>query len=901
MAGHFPILSIARFTKEMMDEARAPHRIGRDFGPYRILSLLGSGGMGDVFLARDGRLGRDVAVKFLPLDLGSSPERRGRFEREARLLAALNHPNIATLYGFEEYDGTAALVLELIEGPTLAERLAGGALPVREAIAFAGQIAEALEAAHEKRIVHRDLKPANVKLTAGGVLKVLDFGLAKETGEAPRADHSQAPTRSAGETRDGLVVGTASYMSPEQARGLAVDRRTDLWAFGCVLYEMLAGRKAFSGATVSDTIAAVLQKEPDWTALPAKAPPNLLHLLRRCLEKDPRKRLRDAGDARLDLDDALSGPPSREQTATPRSLSRVLGVLALLTLSATSSMVWVLARKSDGPLPVIRTTVMLPSRHELDSEPGAYPLTLSPDGRRIAYVARDEGRAQLYVRDLDSFEAKPIPGTEGARFPVFSPDAGWVAFFADDKLKRVSVDGGAPIPICDAPGSGRGASWGTDGTIVFDTGAGLARVRADGGEPAPLSVLEAGIDPADLHWPHFLPGRRAIVATAAARRPERERETLVTLDLDSGELRRLGPGSQAQYTTPGYLVFHSPHVREGAIEAAPFDPGKLTLTGPAISVLDGSFRARNAGGAYFAVARHGTLVFAPGGLAHTLVRVQRNGRRTPLTAERRGFRFPRISPDGSRVAVTIDPRPSEIWIYDIARQTRVPLAREGHSIGAVWRIDGERVDFSLRSDIYSIRADGSAAAEPFLSIEHAQYPQHWSPDGSLLLFHAGLPAGFDIWVKPLSGEAAPLIATPASEYAGRISPDGRWLAYSTDESGRVEVSVRPFPDVNSGKWVVSTGGGHTPVWSPDGRELFYVRGSSLMAVPIETRGARLAPGTPLELFDGPFDTTQDNNYDVSPDGKYFVMVETDPDARPTRIQLVLNWPEELERRAPRDP
>ena len=872
-------------------------------GPYEILAEIGSGGMGEVYRARDRKLGREVAVKVLPRTFADHPERVARFEREARVLAALNHPHIAAIYGFEEADGVRALILELVEGPTLADRLRTGAMSSGEALPVAREIAEALEAAHEKGIVHRDLKPANIKLTPDGAVKVLDFGLAKMRDTAIGEDASEAATVTAAGTRAGAVLGTAAYMSPEQARGQSVDKRTDLWAFGCVLYEMLTGRAAFLGATVSDTIAAILEREPDWTRLPESTPAGVRRLLRRCLSKDAKQRFRDIGDVRIEIEETLAPgvdtAPGAERRATSRPGLRWAPATAVVVAAmGIGVLLWRLnARAVDTALLVTRTMVTLPADQVLDTRDRAAPLALSPDGRRLAYVAYSAGHTQLYLRDLDSFEARPMSGTDGAQYPFFSPDGQWVAFFAEGKLKRVSIHSGSPVTVCEAPVIGRGGTWGPDGSIVFDPGdSGLMRVVATGGNPEPVTSQDPVMDAHNLSWPHFLPNGRALLATVSREQNDVVVLSVVVLSLDTNTWRELVHGVQGQYVSSGHLVFHAPSVREGELQAVAFDATRLAIHGEPVSALDGVFRSQEGGGAYFAVAESGILVFAPGGHARTLVRVDRNGRRTPLLDVRRGFRFPSVSPDGRHVAVTIDPRPSQIWIYDIARQSGIPLATDGHNILARWTPDSRRIAYYSRGDMYWRAADASSEAQLLLTRNRAQYPMAWSRDGLSLVFQydQGSTNRRDIWVLPVGGDPRPLLATSANEAEPTLSPDDRWLAYMSDESGHPEVYVRPFPNVDDGKWVVSTGGGGFPVWSPTGGELFYLNGTTMMSVRVEAPVGMFTAGTPEPLFTGPFETGSPP-FDISPDGTYFVMVEAQPDARPSEINVVLNWHEELKR------
>ena len=873
--------------------------VGHRLGPYELISALGAGGMGEVYRARDTRLRRDVALKILPAHVSRDTGRLARLEREARVLATLNHPHIAAIYGLEDANGTRALVLELVEGPTLAERLRGGAISIREALTMACQIAEALDAAHEKGIVHRDLKPDNIKMTSDGTVKVLDFGIAKV--QLPESGVAEAATVTDVGTESGAVLGTVAYMSPEQARGQAVDKRTDIWAFGCVLYEMLTARPAFAGQKKSDTFARVLEREADWSRLPASTPAVIRRLLGRCLEKDAKRRLRDIGDARIDLEGALAPgvdqPPVVEREAERRRRWRWAVTSAILVATtAVGLWTWMNHRSGgDTRLAVTRLTVTLPPDQELDIRSQAMPLAISPDGRRLAYVADSAGRRQLFLRDLDAFEARLIAGTEGAQYPFFSPDGRALAFFADGKLKRVSLEGGSPVTVCDAPVIGRGGAWSADGTIVFDPGlSGLMQVSAAGGRPERLTSRDPQIDASNLEWPQFLPGDRALLATVG----RDAASTLAVLSLDEGTWRQLGQGFQPQYIPSGHVLFHSPLVREGELHIVPFDLTRLVTAGAPVAVLDGVFRSNNAGGAYFAAAPGGTLVFARGGHARRLVRVDRNGRRAPLLDERRGFRLPRLSPDGRHLAVTIDPRPSQIWIYDLARRSGFPLTTADHNLNPVWTPNGRRVAWGggppRGRDILWRAADGSSAPERLLAGPRSLFS--WSTDGRSFIFSEAHPTNQeDIWMMPSGGDPKPLLATPAMESAARLSPDDRWLAYMSDESGRAEVYVRPFPNVDDGKWLISSGGGGNPVWSPTGRELFYINGTALMSAAIEAKGATLQVSAPELLFSGPIQTGSPQ-FDVFPDGASFVMVEADPDARPTQIHVVLNWLEELKQR-----
>jgi Tol biopolymer transport system component len=879
-----------------------PFAPGTRWGVYEIVDLLGTGSMGEVYRARDTRLHRDVAIKVLRSPVAAGPDRLARFEREARLLASLNHPNIAQIHGFEDSGGVPALVMELVPGVTLAERLAQGALSRDEAFVIARQVSDALEAAHEQGVVHRDLKPANIKITPGRRVKVLDFGLATRPrvgGWSP--EEADLPTALEDRTGEGVILGTPAYMSPEQARGTPVDKRTDIWAFGCILYEMLAGRRPFAGETPTDAIAATIERDPNWSELPATTPATIVALLRRCLEKNPVRRLRDIGEARVALEHALEASNRARPGGTRRHLAPGVGravaavVLAGVVLGALIT--W-LPRLTSGGRPAVptRLTVALPPHHELNADAGAAPLAISPDGRVVVYGADDGGgRMQLYLRRLDAFDSRALTGTEGAQYPFFSPDGDSIGFFARGRLLRMSLGGGAPVPLCDVPAVGYGATWGSDGTIVFPSGdSGLMRVSAQGGPPDPLTSADPEFDRRPFHWPHFVAGSDVLLASVGSEKGAFPTQ-IAAFSFRTRQWRVLMAGIQPQYVPPGYLVFHADHIREGELQAVGFNPSDLTVRGTPVSVMDGLFRARSGGAVYFAISRSGTLVFAPGGYGRTLLRVDRNGHRTTLVDDRRGFRFPRLSPDGRFLAVTVDPRPSEIWIYDLERGSRTPLGAAGHSILAVWNPDGQRVVFTLNTDLYLKPADASSAPQRLLDREGPQYPHSWSRDGRFLFFYElGPPTTKrDVWGLELGGAARPLVATPANELHPAISPDARWLAYDSDESGRAEIYVRPFPDVATRRWTVSADGGHSPLWSPDGRELFYMNGQDLIAVTMGLDGPSLVPGAPSVLFSGPFDTTQDNNYDVSSDG-HFIMIEPDPEELLHGLHVVLDWSSELE-------
>jgi len=937
-------------------------RVGQRFGPYEIGSLLGAGGMGEVYRARDTKLARDVAIKILPHAFTADADRRARFEREARLLAALNHPHIGAIYGFEDREGIHALVLELVEGETLAAKLARTAQPsalsyqpsrglaIGEALAIARQIAEALEAAHERGIVHRDLKPANVILqTAWGqqppassvdsaprmaddvTVKVVDFGLAKVGGGESAHDLTHSPTITIGGTSDGVILGTAAYMSPEQARGKLVDKRTDIWAFGCLLYETLAGRKAFAGDTVSDTVAVILGREPDWSALPEETPPTIRRLLRRCLEKDPKHRLHDIADARIEIDDVSreqaarvvetgSIEGARRAVATPLTvLALATAAVALVALGAAAVATWWPGRVVSPRSPLARLMITLPATQAL--EKGSFPpVALSPDGKLLVYAAAvNGGRTNLHLRPLDELAARTIPATEGASTPFFSRDGRWLAFYANGLLKKVSVAGGVPLTICEAPPVSS-ATWGENDTIVFATtlpSSGLWLVSANGGDPAQITTPKS--DEAQHGYPQLLPGGRQVLFSVRSKSAWH----LALLDLKNRDWRLLGNGrvigEGAQYLPTGHVVY----AQSGGLVATPFDPSSGNLDQPPVPLLE-RIETSRFGGAYFAVsAGAGTLVYVPTGTAgtdRTLLRVDRDGRMAPLVEARAGYEYPAFSPDGRQVAVMISSDTgSDIWIIDLERATRIRFTAGSTSAFPVWRPDGSRMAFQSTApgpwNLFWKPLDGSSDAQPFLKAADSssappwpntganllpgtlptlsgagpQFPTSWSPDGSTLAFHERKPNGErDIWVVSPDSDPVPFLITPFDERSPRFSPDGKWLAYVSDESGRDDVYVQPFPGPGR-KWLVSTDGGIDPVWSRDGRELFYRQNDQMMVVSVAPKG-EFSKGRPQRLFEIRFDAGDNGpNYDVSPDGKWFVMPRRNQGAAPGELHLVLNW------------
>jgi serine/threonine-protein kinase len=889
---------------------------GTRLGSYEILEPLGAGGMGEVYRAQDEKLGREVAIKVLPEAFSQDRERSARFQREARLLASLNHPNIATIHDLEESDGVHFLVLEFVPGETLSERIKRGPIPANEALPLFQQIAEGLGAAHEKGVVHRDLKPANVRITPEGKAKVLDFGLAKAlSGDAPRQELSESPTLTRDPTEAGVLLGTAPYMSPEQARGKAVDKRADIWAFGCCLFEALAGKRAFRGETVSDTIVAVLEREPDWEALPEGTPIGLQALLRRCVEKDLHRRLRDMWDVRVEVEEAMVRPLKPAAPTSPAPPKRRAAALlsvgiagALLGAVAAAIVVWNLTQ----PDPL---SLRGPARFVLKVPP-ASPITddfsriaISPDGRQLAYVAVSDGERQLCLRRLDQLEATVIPGTEGAQFPFFSPDSQWLGFFAEEELKKVPVDGGAAVTLCKTRES-RGGSWGDDDTIVFGTYSppDLWRISAAGGEPVPIPRPQSEQGKMGYLSPELLPDGESILFTISSGSGFESNEIAV-LSLDTGEQRVLiEAGALAHYAPTGHLIF----ARSDSLMAVPFALDRLEVTGPPVPVLEGGRYDSHWTVAQFSVSDGGTLAYLPGQEAQTrnVVWVDRRGNSQTIPAPPRNYILPSLSPDDRRVALTtIEESVLETWILDIERGALTRFTFEGSNHFSVWTPDGRSLTFSSDREgvpnLFWKPAHGGAAAEQLLTSEHHQDPGSWSPDGKWLAFAELHPdTRWDIWLLDLEGgrRATPLLGTEFRESNPMISPDGRWLAYASNESGRSEVYVQPFPDLGR-KWLISTEGGEEPLWARDGRELFYRDGDKVMAVTVETEPIFAAERPSMvfaEASRGVFFGSGSPNYDITQDGRRLLMLQAEPQSPATEIHIVLNWFEELERLVPTD-
>jgi len=867
--------------------------------------------VGVVYLAHDTKLNRSVAIKSLPAEVMANPKARSRFSREARVLASLNHPNIATIYEeFEEVKGVGYLILEYVPGQTLAERIAKSQLKLEETLSIALQIAEAVAAAHEHDVIHRDLKPGNIKITPEGKVKVLDFGLAKAVG-------GQALDQQSTITEPGRVIGTPAYMSPEQARGKPTDKRSDIWSFGCVLYEMLTGRVPFKGETVSDTLANILQTDPDWQALPQSTPANILVLLRRCLEKDPHRRLRDIGDASIEIDETLSLPAGGQVVSTQvlgKSLSAqwrwgiICGLVGLIVGLIAAGLF--LSRPTApslselGPAPTRRTIIRLPENQVLGffrSTPLGIrrpAFALSPDGSRLVYVADLADRTQLFLRLMNQFEVRPIPGTEDAFSPFFSPDGQSVGFFAKDKLKIVSLLGGEPVTLCDASNPQAG-SWGPDGMIYFADGLGtdLCRVSAAGG---PIEHLKGRTEPSKAsafgYWsPQVLPGGKTLLISPPV--------GTMLLSLGTMEKRILVKGSRyARYVPTGHLVY----VRAGAIEAVPFSLATLQVTGPPVPVLEQVLSDSVSGTAQFAFSNDGLLVYVPGGdtAKSTPVWVDRQGNVKPLAMPAQIYGAFRLSPDGKRLAIVVEELRSNVYIYDIARGTGTRLTLEGNNYYPLWTPDGERVVFCCRREgeeewnLLLAPADSSNKAELLYSGPFKIGPYSWSPDGKLLALYSA-SGDLDIWVLSLEGprELDLILGTEFKDVFPAFSPDGRWIAYMSDRDGRSQVYVRPYPAMDR-VWQISYDLGEEPIWSPNGDELFYRSVNKWMVVSISTE-PEFKAGTPQVVFEGPYVNVSGLSYDVAPDGQRFLVLQPEYDDSEVReLHVVTNWFEELKRLVP---
>ncbi len=885
---------------------------GTRLGPYEILAPIGAGGMGQVWSARDSRLNRTVAIKV------SAEQFSERFEREARNVAALNHPNICTLFDV----GPDYLVMELVEGPTLAERIGAGPIPLEEALAIAHQIAEALEAAHEKGIVHRDLKPENVKLTSEGKVKVLDFGLAKaREPESAAGNPAMSPTLTISATRAGMILGTAGYMSPEQARGKVVDRRADIWAFGVVLYEMLCGRQLYSGELASDMLAAVILKEPDWEPLPANTPGRIRELLARCLRKDPKMRLRDIGDARITIEEYLAKPDGLEKTAAAPAAARRMrpwpaaaAVVLAVGLAGLSAIHF-----SEKAPEAAAVRFQIPAPEKAGYGNG---IAVSPDGKRLAFVAIAEGRTMLWVRPLDSLAAQPLPGTDGAAFPFWSPDSRFIGFFGVGKLKKVEASGGPPQTLCDVPNTGIGGSWSRDGVIVFGTNStGLFRVPQAGGAAAPVTTLDASRGESFQGRPWFLPDGRHFLYYVNS---TTENSGIFLGTLDGKDRKRLVAARQGAVYAPlsgsgekGHLLF----LREGTLMAQPLDAGNFELAGDAFPVAEqvGSVISYP----FISASANGVLVYRGGGAGGNtqLAWFDREGKPLGTVGPIGVYNDVALAPDGKRVAVRkAEPQSGnlDIWLLDVAHGVPTRFTFDpAQEAFPVWSPDSSRVVFSSNRDgaanLYQKGAGGTGSEEPLLKSNLEKRSYDWSGDGKYLLYSVSEPkTRSDLWVLPepvgASGEQKPrpFLATPYNESQGQFSPGPagtpRWIAYSSDESGRNEIYVQPFLETASaaaGKFQISSEGGLQPRWRRDGKEIYYIApDGKLMAAEVKT-GPQFEHGVPQALFQtrifGGGAGLVNFRYSPAPDGKRFLIDNQAEETASAPITAVLHWTAGLKR------
>ena len=904
---------------------------GTTLGHYTVTSLLGEGGMGQVWEATDTQLNRQVALKILPDAFADDPDRLVRFQREAQILASLNHPNIAAIHGIEEANGTRALVLELVEGPTLADRIAQGAIPIKDALPIATQIAEALEAAHEAGVIHRDLKPANVKVKDDGTVKVLDFGLAKALDATPEGDPSQSPTLTAAATQIGVIMGTAAYMSPEQARGKPVDKRADIWAFGVVLLEMLTGRKVFEGEDVSMTLSGVLQREPDWSHLPSTVSPSLLVFLHRCLDKDPKQRVGDIRDVRLALEGAFEAGPHGPAVAT-ESRSRLWGRPALFALGAASvaaaiagTTVWMMVEPS-APLLVARSRFLLPADQQFTSA-FSQVVDVSPDGAQLVYSANQ----QLFLRTISELEARPIAGTEGGlgflagtSTPLFSPDGQFIVYY-DGAFRKIGTDGGTAVTLSqgDPPW---GMSWSEDWIVFGQAANGVMRVSANGGTPEQLVTV--GSDELAAH-PQMLPGTEVVLFTlASAQATGQDRwdtARIVAQTLDSDERKTIVEGgSHARYLATGHLVY----ALGGTLFAVPFDDRRLEVTGGAVPVVEGVRRSSNfglaTGAAFYGVSSTGSLVFVPGGdpasSERRVLMVPREGDTEPLSLPPDAYRSLRISPDDQRIAFhTEDGQEANIWVYDLAGDRAAQrLTFEGWNRFPIWSGDGQRVVFQSDREgdraLYWQPADGAGLAERLTEPEQgaAHVPESWSPVEDRFSYSEMAQGVVSLWTFSMSDAQTTRFgdAQSIAPFNAEFSPDGNWLAYTLRSGTGANVYVEPFPATGA-KYQITTENGHHPVWLPDGPGLSYRIGNSVqVAVSVNTTPS-FSFGNPVSAVTAglpPVEAFTSRSYDVTRDGSAFLAVAPDADvseAQPPgqvgasqEIRIVLNWFEELKRLVP---
>ena len=905
-----------------------PLNPGTRLGAYEVSATIGAGGMGEVFRAKDTKLGRDVAIKVLPAAFAQDPERLARFEREARVLASLNHTNIAHIYGFESAalaDGTTLhfLAMEMVEGEDLSARLRRGALPVDETIAIARQIAEGLEEAHEHGIVHRDLKPANIKLTPDGKVKILDFGLARayeSNGTSSAPDVSHSPTMSRHMTEAGMIMGTAAYMSPEQARGKTVDKRADIWAFGVVLFEMLTGERLFAGETVSDTLASVLKDAPRFAALPASTPPRLRRLVERCLERDIRVRLRDIGEARVEIAKIEAGAPESGAVSVPAGPSshgperRVIPLLlatAAVAIIATLGVARYFLSAAVTTGAIAHVSLALPDGHELGTV-HLRPFAISADGTNLVYVGLHEGTNQLYLRSLSEPSPRVLEGTVGGASPFFSPDGKWIGFFADRKLKKIAVGGAALQTLADAPYQ-RGGSWGSDGYIYFApaNSGGIWRVRESGGPAEEVTKKDTPKGEISHRWPHFVAGTNTLLFGMWTGPGDDEQNVAVQTIGESKHHVLVTRGGSPRYAAATGMLLYT-HM--GTLFAVPWRPPQTDL-GQAVPVAmpEQTFDAGlNESAGTFDVSRDGALAYLSGGRARNssrLVWIDRNGKATLPPLPERNYETAVISPEGRRAIVQIREGLISLWMFDLARNTLTPIGTgAGSSQAPVWTPDGSRVIYratrrGLRG-IYWRLVDGSSEEEALTTKPDVlPSPSTISPDGRFLVFtETGAQVEDDngLWVMQLDGDRTPRRLFPQAddEESPQLSPDGKWVAFEGPVSARKEIHVSPFPGPGP-RHQISTSGGAEPLWSRDGRELFFQEGARLMVAAVTASGT-FASEPPRLLYEGRFlgSVNSRTPWSITPDGSRFLRIQrVEAERAITRVDLVLNWFKELTAKA----
>ena len=906
---------------------------GTKLGPYEIQSLLGAGGMGEVYRARDIRLERDVAIKVLPANLSSDLSLRQRMEREARAISSLNHPHICHLYDIGSQDAIDYLVMEFLEGETLADRLRRGALPLSEVLKIGTAVGEALTVAHRQGVVHRDLKPGNIMLTKSGA-KLMDFGLAKSAHSGVAGAATSAPLLSAARTLSeaspmsplttaGAVVGTIQYMSPEQVEGKEIDGRSDIFSFGAVLYEMVTGKRAFEGKSQLSVASSILEKEPEpISTLKPMSPPALDRTICKCLAKHPDERWQSASDLATQLswiaDASAIGTSAVTRGATRWAKWKDLGwILAgLLTLLLVGVFAWIPSHQTKPAAPVMRLSIPLPEGDALGGTWYWYPsIAISDDGSQIAYVTHHGGNSQIYVRRVGEATPQAVPGTERADMPFFSPDGQWLGIHSGGKIKKVPLAGGPTVTIAES--AFNGGTWGADDTIYFSNGGGLMKVAASGGTPQKVITLDLKSGETNQVYPELLPGGKALLFTVRnMKEPSFDEADIAAVKLATGERKILvKQGTDAHYVASGHLVF----MQAGVLMAVPFDADKLEIKGSPVPVVEKVLENPRIGAGQYATSKNGLLVYIPGGVTygeHEMVFVDKTGNTKPLTSTKRPYEDFTISPDGKYLAITIEGPVTNTWIHDIARDTETRFNFGIENRDPAWTPDGKRIAYSGYKDgkhaIFWKPLGGSADEEPLLLNDHPVDAWFFSPDGNTLLYADWQFEGaLNVGALPLQDRQQAKLIFPAKYNAewAVLSPDGKWIAYDSDESGRPEVYVAPYPAIEP-RERISTDGGLHPLWAPGGRELYYRMGttaedmeqrflgqkSRVMAVSIETKPT-LKAGQPRVLFEGPY-FESGHDIAVTPDGKGFILIRENDTTGPREIEVVVNWPEELKLRAP---